>query len=248
MSIFSLVILFSCGKDLPDNYSIENGYEYFPLEVGKYWIYQVDSIVYDPISGGTLNDTSITFMKEEIVEKFQNESGEDVYKLERLERKELSDPWTISKVVSLERNEKFAYRTEDNLRLISMVFPVQSRNDWVATQHFDPTTIVTVAGESMQLYKDWDSEVEEVGVMEEIGNFNFEITSVLHENSEDNPFERRFVFEKYAKNVGLVSKEMMILDSQYCNQEPVPDDCETLPWEEKGEKGFILKQIILEHN
>ena len=67
-------------------------------------------------------------------------------------------------------------------------------------------------------------------------------------NNQSNPFERRLVREKYAKEVGLVAREMFIFDSDYCNEEPVPLDCETIAWEDKAEKGFILRQVIIDFN
>ena len=57
-----------------------------------------------------------------------------------------------------------------------------------------------------------------------------------------NLIELREAIEKYARNVGLIEKQMRILDTQ-CIIE-----CEGEPWEVKAEKGFILKQRILEFN
>jgi len=245
--ILILVTLFSC-KEEADDFTFELGREYFPLEVGKFWIYQVDSTVYDPDGTGINLLESTTFFKEEIIEKLENFDSTEVYKAERYERKNQNDPWELTRVFTLERSDRFAYRNENNIRLVSLTFPVKRTADWTATKHFDPLIIIPIAGESVQVYKDWDSEVEEVGEEETINGFDFEITSVLHENNDNNPFERRYVFEKFAKNVGLVSREMLILDSQYCNQEPVPDDCDFLTWEEKGEKGFLLTQTILDYN
>ena len=247
---FILFILFlaACAEK-PDDFTFEQGYDYFPLEADKYWEYQVDSIIYDPDVNGTRKDTIKSWHREVITEVFQDAQGNDVYRVERLERNHPEDPWEITRVFTLERNDDFAYRIENNLRLIQLTFPIQSTNDWTATLHFDPQTVFFVAGESIRIYKDWDSEIETVGEREQIGDFTFEeVTTVIHENSDDNPFERRRVVEKYAKGVGLVAREMMILDSQYCNEDPPPADCNTISWEEKGEKGFELRQVVLEHN
>jgi hypothetical protein len=65
---------------------------------------------------------------------------------------------------------------------------------------------------------------------------------------ETNAIERRLSRVKYAKHIGVVYRELWILDSQYCNQIPAPADCLTKPWVEKAEKGYILRQVITGYN
>ena len=50
-------------------------------------------------------------------------------------------------------------------------------------------------------------------------------------------------FEQYAPNVGLVYRELAGLDTQ-CGGNP--GDCIDIPWEQKAEKGFIVRQTLLE--
>lgn len=46
----------------------------------------------------------------------------------------------------------------------------------------------------------------------------------------------------------LVRREQRILDSRYCNQIPLPNDCRSNPWQEKAETGYILRQVITGFN
>ncbi len=245
--VLVFVFLFACSEK-EDDFSITEGKAFFPLEVGKYRLYKVDSVVYDPIASGIFRDSSSTFIREEITEIFQDLQGNDVYRVERQGRQRLDDPWAFQLAYTMENNSEYAIQNENNLRLKVFPFSISDNKNWVATNLFDETVILMIAGEGIQVYKDLASSFQNINQTESIGNFELETITIIHKNQESNPFERRFIKEKYAKGVGLVYREMQIFDSDYCNQEPVPGDCNTIAWEEKAEKGFSIKQTILEFN
>ena len=246
--LFSILFLANCAKKT-DDFTIDEGKDYFPLEVGKYWLYQVDSIVYDPDIGGTRKDTSTTWVREEIVEVLKDNLDQDYYRVERSIRPDTMTAWQISKVFSLQQTGEFALHTEESLPFISLVFPLTINTDWVPTRFFDPKTEFIIAGETVPVFKDLKSKVTSLAETETIGDFTYQsVATIRHKNSDQNPFEHRLIIEKYAKGIGLVSRTMTIFDSQYCNVEPAPDDCTTIAWEDKAEKGFSLTQTLIEHN
>jgi len=242
-----LIFALSCSEE-PDDFVFVEGEEFFPLEVGKFRVYQLDSITFEPDVDGITRDTSRTFVREEIVEAFEEQNGNEVFRVERFERKSSDDPWAIRLVFSMEKSEGFAVQTENNLRLRKMPFPFTQNKEWEQTSFIDPDMDFQIVGENIKIFKDWESSFESIGVAEEINGNQFEVTTVVNQNNQDNPFERRLVREKYAKEVGLVAREMFIFDSDYCNEDPAPLDCETIAWEDKAEKGFILRQVILDFN
>jgi hypothetical protein len=67
------------------------------------------------------------------------------------------------------------------------------------------------------------------------------VVTVQNADSE-NLIELRLAHEKYARGVGLVYRELWILDTQCI------EDCIGMTWEQKAEKGFILKQTLIDHN
>ena len=70
---FALFFLVSCQKQeslSPEE--VEVGYEYYPIEIGKYITYQVDSILYDPTDGRIVRDSSSIQLRETITKSFQN--------------------------------------------------------------------------------------------------------------------------------------------------------------------------------
>ncbi len=240
LGIFAALCFGAC-KETPDDYTTDLGLEYFPLEVGKFIEYEMDSTIFDP-NGDTTVFFSKTRMKEEVVDTLTDNNSNLLFKIEQFERAADSLPWQIKKVLTASIQADEAIRTEDNLRFIKMPFPPKNGSNWNGNAHFDESLIVTVAGESLEMFKGWDYRIEQTGEPATVGSFQFDETVTVQEADNENLIELRRATATYAKGIGLVYRELWILDTQCI------DDCVGKPWEEKAEKGFILKQTILNHN
>ncbi len=239
--ILSMLFLLPSCEKTPDDYKLESGLEYFPLQVGKLVEFEVDSIIYTP-TGSEKNKTSKTFFREVVSDSFPGINGNIVYKIERYQRKEAIQPWQIQKVLTAELTNERAYRTEDNLRFIKLVFPVRKNKTWDGNVHFNPGLIVNVEGESLEMFKNWQSKITDLMGSETIGTLKLiDVVNVQIANSE-NLIELRRGTEKYAKGIGLIYRELWILDTQCIEK------CTGKPWTEKAEKGFIVKQKITAWN
>jgi hypothetical protein len=226
----------------------EAQYAYFPLQIGKFVVYQVDSVVYDFAPGGGTRDSSRTFVQERIADTLRDQSGLLLYLVERYERKAPDQPWALKSVGSAARTSSSAQRTEDNLRFLRLIFPMDRRSEWNGNVWIDQDREIEIAGERMRPFANWRYEVDSIDVPANVGSFRFDSTLLITEADDNNIIERRFSQVRYAKNVGLVWRQQLILDSQYCNQSPPPSDCETRPWELKAEKGYIIRQQVLAFN
>lgn len=248
--LFSSLLL-SCNQgslEPPVNLDASQ-FDYYPLEIGKYIEYQVDSVLYDFTFGGlTSQDSSQTFVLETVTDTFREPSGTLVYVIERYERPSEELPWAIAQVFAASKTNTQAIRTEGNWRYLKLVFPFDRLSAWDGNLWIDKNREIEFAGERMRPFSNWSYEVDSVDVPTHMGPFAFDSTLYVTEADDTNAYEKRFSRAIYAKHVGLVWREQWILDSQYCNQSPVPADCETRPWELKAEKGYILKQRILAHN
>ncbi|MBI5913889.1 MAG: hypothetical protein HY842_00810 [Bacteroidetes bacterium] len=240
LPLFALAFLVAC-KETPDDYEADAGLEYFPLEVGKFIEYEVDSTIYDP-NGDTTVFSSKTFVREEVLDTLSDNNGNTLYKIERYERAADTLPWQVEKVLTMSVQGSQAIRTEDNLRFIKLTFPVRENETWDGNVHFNTSLIVTVAGESLEMFKGWNYRITEVGEPAVFGGFQFAETATVQEADSENLIELRTSKSTYAKGIGLVYRELWILDTQCI------EPCGGQPWEEKAEKGFILKQIIIAHN
>ena len=224
-------------------------YAYFPLQIGKYVVFAVDSIVYDFASGGgILQDSSHTLVREEITDTLRDNTGQLLFQIERSERPDDSSPWVLSSITTAARTGSQAIRTENNFRFLKLIFPMDKRSEWDGNLWIDQEREIEIAGERMRPFTNWHYEVDSIDIPSQIGAFAFDSVLVVTEADDNNVIERRFSRVKYAKHVGVVWREQLILDSQYCNQSPPPVDCSTKPWAEKAEKGYILRQVVLEFN
>ncbi|MCB0621246.1 MAG: hypothetical protein KDC43_22515 [Saprospiraceae bacterium] len=233
---FFLLVFLACQKE--DLYTADPGYEYFPVGIGYWWEYQVDSIVYDPTSVEPIDSVRV-YWREEVTDTLSDLAGRTIYRIDRFERAADTSTWQIKEVVTALVEEGRATRTENNLELIPLIFPLQADSRWNPTAFVDPTTIVIVAGESIELFKGWEASVKNLGEPATVGSDTFPETVQIALAGNENLIELREATEIYAKGVGLVSRYWRILDTQTLDP--------GIPWEDKAEKGFILRQNLLNY-
>lgn len=245
--VLGLIFFASCNNDSTiEDLTIDYGYDYHPVEIGKYIIYDVDSIVFDPSINGTIIDTTSYQVKEEIVDSTIDNEGRTMFIIHYSTRDSINHAWDLESVYTTVVEESWVERTEDNLRFVKMLFPQTIDSTWDGNRLFSAEGfIVTVRGETLEMFKNWSSVAKEKSSSGTIGGLNFDDILTIHHADDENLIERRFVEEKYAAGVGLVSKTMMILDTQ-CDGNL--SNCVDLSWEEKAEKGFILKMTVNNYN
>jgi len=245
ISFFLLLVwlLSSCGNDVVEE-PIEFGYDYFPLEIGKYLVYNVDSITYDIGAGdNVIKRTNSIQVREEVADSFPDNEGRILYRIDRYERKDDNEEWRIKDVWTATVTDRQAERTEENLRFIKLVFPAsENTNPWDGNKYIDENTVISVEGESIIIFKNWLYEYRSIGESENIGGFTFDEVATVYQADEQNLIELRRSFEQYARGVGLVYRQISILDTQ-CTVA-----CADSTWEQKAEKGFIVRQTIRDYN
>ncbi|MFT4666013.1 MAG: hypothetical protein ACI8YQ_004250 [Polaribacter sp.] len=241
--VIALLSLVSCkDKQTIEEPNIDFGYEYFPLEIGSELIYRVDSTIYDPQENSVEILTSMTYIREVVVDTFQDELGRLSHKVERFERPNVAVDWELKNVWSAVRTETQAERFEDNLRFIKMVFPVDDGDIWNGVAYLDVTVEYPVAGDRVAIFKSWDNNTEVIdqGQPETVGDFAFEEVTTIQLADEENLLEKRYGIEKYAKGVGLIFKELQIYNTQDIENE-------TEPWEVKTERGFRVVMTLVDY-
>jgi hypothetical protein len=244
--IFPLLFL-SCSKSETEDLDIDFGYDYYPLEVGLEYIYQVDSIIFREGVGRILADTSRTFFREVIIDSLRDNAGQLVYRIERFERSTTDAPWRITKVLTASRTDRQAFRTEDNLRFINLVFPLHEGVRWDGNVFLPGSIKFKGSTRDVIIFEEWDYRVISFDIPETVAGQSYPaVATVQQADFDESILELRKAREKYARNVGLVSREWYILDSQcdFCCG-GTGDACGNTPWEERVENGFILRQQLL---
>lgn len=238
---FNLMALLSvgCGKNETETLP-QKGKLYYPLNLGKEIVYDVDSIIYDPQPNGFIQiDTYRWQIREVLKDTFKDNAGLTQYRIERYSRFRGVQNWVLENVVTSAITEQYVLRTENNLRYIKFptVFGVNTK--WDGNIFIDPAVKIMVAGESIDLFPNkWTYQVESLDKAEKIGDKSFEnVMTVLAQTNPGILNEKRYTLEKYAKDVGLIYREQKILDTQKIDAGKA--------WEKKGEKGFILVQKVI---
>lgn len=238
--------LFSCKQRMIEAPEIDFGYEYFPLSIGQSKIFRLDSIIFDPIVGGISVDTFSWLLKEEIVDTLRDGTGLLSYVVERSQKGVEDDDWVVDRVWTMSRTKTQAIRTEDNLRFIKMNFPLSENADWDANIFVDKSLEVSVAGETLEIFKGWESKVLTIEEPFVLNEQVFDEVLAIQLADNENLIEYRYGVERYAKDIGLIYKELWVVDTQCefcCNSDFI--FCESLDWITKGEAGFVLRQQLI---
>lgn len=237
----SFLLFMSCDPvKEPFNFS-DFGYQYYPIEEGSYWIYQVDSVVYRMV--GAQRDSTTGYIKEEIVERFIDAVGDTIFRIERSFSRSSDYKWRVQDEWATSKDAGKVTRTEENLKYIKLVFPLKENVSWDGNIFISEDEIsIEVGGETLKPFLDWKYKVLTLGEKEIIGNNSFEkVSTIQNVDNSDDFLHFRYAVEKYAENVGLVHKKQLILDSNCIV------GCDTLTWEEKAEKGYIMEMTLVEY-
>jgi hypothetical protein len=117
----------SCKKD--EEQGILYGYECFPMEEGRYVIYDVVDVFHDIVLVPA-HDTAYYQIKEVIGEEELDNLDEPYRKLRRYYRENDTMPWVIQDVWTIKRLPTRAETLEENKRRISLAFSISYDRFW----------------------------------------------------------------------------------------------------------------------
>jgi len=221
-----LLLFTSCKKD-PISSSIDESTKYFPLQVGRYTIFDVDSIHYNDVT--MTSDTTRFQIKEEIGSSFSDSTGGVTYIIKRYRRMNDTLNWLEINEWNATVNKSRAEKTEENLRFVKMIFPISEGIKWRGNQYIDTSN-------GLDEYYGWEYEYSEVNVGKIQNGLSLDSTVTVTEQNNENLIEKDFEQEVYAKNFGLI----------YRIQEHVSKQDVTTPWTnpEKGNKVIMMAKEI----
>lgn len=190
------IISFSCSKDKEIEPS-DMGYAYAGLTLGKYVVYDVDSLFYDDFNSTI--DTSEYKIKELVAESYTDLEGEEAFKINRYKRNNDTLPWVLIDVWNAKLVERNYQKVEENVRYVKLVFPPKANLNWDGNiMNNEPT-----------LYYQYTS----IDAPETIGNTAFErVVTVVQDEDESNLINPVLFEEKFAYGVGMVYKRSMSLE------------------------------------
>jgi hypothetical protein len=246
-------LLFSaCTEEVIQSENLN--YNYFPLEVGNYIEYQLDSVVFDDF---TMTDTQSSYLVRELVEStFLDASGKEVYRIERAYKVNALDSWGSAgyDIWFASQNGNTSERIEENQRYIKLSYPIQNNREWKGNIHINTNPLIndafgTPIENPLHYLDDWNYVVEDLNESFSINGFSFDSTVTIIQNEYGIQTDTIGAREVYANNIGLVFKELWVLSTQCsdCDNTDIicKTECFNSTWLEKGEAGFVVIQEIL---
>lgn len=126
-TIVLLVFVNSCKLKTIDPDAVDVGYDYYPLEIGSYIIYNEYDTIYDP---SKVTDT--LYHVKEIVHRSYMEGMEEKFEIYRFTKKVTDSDWPLQpdSLWTVVKNSNQLLRTESNIEYIKLVFPVKEGKAW----------------------------------------------------------------------------------------------------------------------
>ncbi|WEK35725.1 MAG: hypothetical protein P0Y53_24835 [Candidatus Pseudobacter hemicellulosilyticus] len=238
--------LMSCEKT--EQYPSDQLTDYFVMEPGKTITYRLDSLIF--INFGQ-KDTTISYQAKDVVDaSYTDQAGQPAWRVIRylrdLESTDDKD-WQVDMSYQVKFSGKHVELLEDNLTYRKLQLPITMGFSWQGNNLL-PTNPFRVRYQfsNDNDIRSWDYMYDEVGGTEIINNKPYEdVVTVFQAGDSVNVpviipnaigYKDHWV-EKYAKNIGLVYKEVVLWEYQPANG--------TTP---SFRAGFGIRMSILDHN
>lgn len=208
-----VIILFTACKKQNELYSTASLSDYFPLKVGKYITYNLDSTVF--INFGQ-KDTVVKYqVKDSIETQVTDNLGRPAFRVVRYMRKNAGQAWLSSNTFMAVGSSTSIEFVENNLRFIKLVLPIKQEYTWKGNKYLDTYSL----NSTTKYLDDWDYTYDSVDVAITLAGNLVNNTVKVNERDEflgQDPklpntqyAEKNYSVEKYAKNIGLVYKEFI---------------------------------------
>ena len=240
LAILGSLLFGSCKKENPELPVGFYAYDYFPLAIGKYWTYQIDSVIFDPSVSGHPFRISSNLVKTTMIDTFFDGSGLLNYVVEYAIMNQTTQQWEPAYLGRASRSVSEAFLDEAGRKLVKMTFPPVAGAHWDGTRYINQQAVVYISGEPIEMFKDWDPRIVSTDEPGTIGNASFDKILTIEFVDTESRIEKRLALEKYIRGVGLAFREYWILDTQLNTDER--------PWDQKAQRGFILTQQLMDHN
>lgn len=229
-----MISLWSCKKHSVEA-PMDLGYDYYPTDIGKYVIYNVDSIIYDDFKHDT---TEYKYqIKEKLEENYTDNEGRPTIKLVRYIKKYDPNvpysnmPWVVKDVWAVNKTNSSVQVVEENVRLTKLSFPTTVDASW--------------NGNAFNTMDEWDYQYIYTDRTQTInGTLMNKVLYVQQKDDKNkNNIHRQYYIEKYARGIGLVHREIHDVYSQTVTVQ----NGQIVPVENRIEKGVMYYQTYVSH-
>lgn len=234
LGIIATTSLFSCKRKVDTTVNISN--EYFPLEIGRFVTYRVDSTIWSSFDCANNTRFSHRYMMYTVADTFRDDQERLSYRIDVHARMEDTMAWTPYKVVYATLNPASVEVVESNYRFIKMVFPVKDGITWKGNTYIP-------AGDADNMdYLNWQYLYSNTGKSYFNGLATYDksvtvnhVNDGINYNDADTTSsyaDRTFSQEVYGYNIGMVYREVTNWDRQ-------PGSCR---------EGYTVTMRAIDHN
>lgn len=239
--IFILFFIPSCKKE-NDNFTSTAVTDYYPLEIGKYITYDLDSTVYY-INFGQQANVNHYQVQDRVDARISDNQGRLAYRILRFIRQDASQQWVPNNTFMVVPTANSIEYIENNLRYLKLEQPVKQDFTWKGNSFIDTYSNYT----DVKYLEDWDYIYDSVNVPLIINSINFDSTIKVFERDEflgQDPSiqgtqyaEKNYSVEKYGKGIGLIYRDFLHWEYQG-----------TQPGRPAYYVGYGVKLSIIDHN
>ncbi len=212
LALLIITLLTACNKQ-NELFTTTSLSDYFPLKVGKYISYNLDSTVY--INFGQ-KDTVIKYqVKDSIDAQISDNLGRPAYRIIRYMRKDASQAWIANNTFMAIPTATTIEFVENNLRFQKLKLPIKDGYSWKGNSFIDAYSL----NSTTKYLDDWDYTYDSVNTPLILAGIQLSSTIKVNQRDEflgQDPklpstqyAEKNYSVEKYAKNIGLIYKEFL---------------------------------------
>lgn len=199
--LITLAAFLSACDEKTEVFHFDLEQDYQPLEIGYFWIYQVDETIY---FGENDSETTQFYYKDLVRSSYLNAEKEESYVISRFKSPDGS-VWDFELDYTMIYRDRILLRTINNTPVSALVFPPEAGRVW--------------NGRSYQAGGDDNFEIDFSGESEHPGFEAVPAVRVTQEDLDDKITIRDIRYEVFGKGVGLLEKYDEVLT--YCSR----NDC-----------------------
>jgi hypothetical protein len=210
-TISVVVLLFAGCKKQTEEYQTALIGDYFPLEVGKYITYKLDSTVYTNLN--TVKEVHSYFVQDFVDAQITDNLGRPAYRIRRMIRSNTDTTfWFDNATFVITPLDKTLEYYDNNLRFVKLHEPFKDDYSWKGNSFIN-----TYSNPELQYLDDWDYVFENVAQEYIANDVPYAETITINQRDEllGNPDNKDFYFEinrsyeVYGKGVGLIYKDFL---------------------------------------
>ena len=202
-------IFFSCTKESDNKYGNDLSRGYYPLALGRYVVYDVDSTIWDDYN--QVKTIHKYQMRYTIADTFFDNSNRKSYRIDVHIRNNDSLPWKTHRVIEVTPTNTGLEYTEANIRFIKMIFPVANDLEWKGN------ALIPAGDQDYDYFQNWTYKYSGHEQPFNNGKVYFDNTITVNETDERlgdpeaSPYNYAYLTyakEVYGFDIGMVYREM----------------------------------------